>query len=375
MKKYIVITLLTLVALVTYSCSDDDTVTPDEGTNLNFDRGVMLTNWADNIIIPAFTDFGTKTNALEVATQTFVDDPTTVNLESLQTSWFNAYISFQQVSVFEIGKAEEISYRDRLNAYPTNVSKINDYIENGNINFSLPSSFDAQGFPALDYLLYGLGETNEETKSFYTTHTNADSYKTLLSSVSQTIHSLTEEVITSWTGPFRDSFVDNTASSANGSVDKLTNDFIYYYEKSLRAGKVGIPAGIFSNDPLPQKVEAFYKGDISKELLLASIETTQDFFNGEHFDGTTAGVGFKDYLNFLNTIKGGDDLSVLINQQFNVAEEKAKTLNDNFTIQIGNDNDKMLETYNELQRNVVFIKVDMLQALSIDVDYVDADGD
>jgi hypothetical protein len=35
----------------------------------------------------------------------------------------------------------------------------------------------------------------------------------------------------------------------------------------------------------------------------------------------------------------------------------------------------MLETYNELQRNVVFIKVDMLQALSIDVDYVDADGD
>jgi uncharacterized protein YprB with RNaseH-like and TPR domain len=155
----------------------------------------------------------------------------------------------------------------------------------------------------------------------------------------------------------------------------MTNDFIYYYEKSLRAGKVGIPAGIFSNDPLPQNVEALYKSDISKELLLASIETTRNFFNGEHFDGTTAGIGFKDYLDFLNSIKGGDDLSVLINQQFNLAEEKAKTLNDNFTIQIGNDNSKMLETYNELQRNVVFIKVDMLQALSIDVDYVDADGD
>ncbi|AFU69505.1 peptidase M75 superfamily protein [Psychroflexus torquis ATCC 700755] len=375
MKKYIIVTLLTLGALATYSCSDDDTVTPDEGSNPTFDRGVMLTNWADNIIIPSFTDFGTKTSALEVATQTFVDDPTTVNLESLQSSWFNAYISFQEVSLFEIGKAEEINYRIRLNAYPTNVSKIDDYIENGNINFALPSSFDAQGFPALDYLLYGLGETNEETLGFFTTHTNADSYKTLLSSVSQTIHSLTEEVITSWTGPFRDSFVANIASSANGSVDKLTNDFIYYYEKSLRAGKVGIPAGIFSNDPLPQNVEALYKGDISKELLLASIETTQNFFNGEHFDGTTAGIGFKDYLDFLNTIKEGDDLSVLINQQFNIAEEKAKTLNDNFTIQIENDNNKMLETYNELQRNVVFIKVDMLQALSIDVDYVDADGD
>jgi hypothetical protein len=376
MKKYIIATLLIFGALVTYSCASDDTVaTEEEGSNPTFDRGLMLANWADNIIVPAFVDFGAKTSALEDATQIFVDNPTTVNLESLQNSWFNAYISFQNVSLFDVGKAEQINYRNRLNAYPTNVSKINSYIENGNVNFALPASTDAQGFPALDYLLYGLGETNEEILGFYTTHTKADSYKTLLNGVSQTIHSLTEEVITSWTGPFRDSFVTNTASSVNGSVDKMTNDFIYYYEKSLRAGKVGVPAGIFSNDPLPQNVEALYKSDISKELLLASIETTRNFFNGEHFDGTTAGIGFKDYLDFLNSIKGGDDLSVLINQQFNLAEEKAKTLNDNFTIQIGNDNSKMLETYNELQRNVVFIKVDMLQALSIDVDYVDADGD
>jgi hypothetical protein len=65
MKKYIIVTLLTLGALVTYSCSDDDSVTTDEGTNPSFDRGVMLANWADNIIIPAFTDFETKTSALE----------------------------------------------------------------------------------------------------------------------------------------------------------------------------------------------------------------------------------------------------------------------------------------------------------------------
>jgi hypothetical protein len=31
------------------------------------------------------------------------------------------------------------------------------------------------------------------------------------------------------------------------------NDYIFYYEKRLRAGKFYIPAGIFSN-PLPEKV-------------------------------------------------------------------------------------------------------------------------
>ena len=35
----------------------------------------------------------------------------------------------------------------------------------------------------------------------------------------------------------------------------------------------------------------------------------------------------------------------------------------------------MLNTYNELQRNVILMKVDMLQAMDISVDYVDADGD
>jgi len=99
-EKYIIVTLLTLGALVTYSCSDDDSVTSDEGTNPTFDRGVMLANWADNIIVPAFTDFGTKTNALEDATQTFVDNPTPVNLESLQDSWFNAYLGFQKGVAF-----------------------------------------------------------------------------------------------------------------------------------------------------------------------------------------------------------------------------------------------------------------------------------
>ena len=35
----------------------------------------------------------------------------------------------------------------------------------------------------------------------------------------------------------------------------------------------------------------------------------------------------------------------------------------------------MLEVHDELQREVVLLKLDMLQALSISVDYIDSDGD
>ena len=109
--------------------------------------------------------------------------------------------------------------------------------------------------------------------------------------------------------------------------------------------------------------------------MLTAVKASQDFFNGKYFNNNTTGESFKTYLDFLNSIKNGEDLGGLINAQFNAAETQANELNNNFALQIETDNTKMLSTYDELQRNVILLKVDMLQALSINVDYVDADGD
>ncbi len=366
------ILLAFIIAAITACSSDNDS--PEE-TNDTFDRGAMLTNWADNIIIPAYTSFNAKVVEMEAATTTFNAAPTVENLQTLRSVWKDAYVSFQNVSMFEIGKAEEVRFRNRLNVYPTNVVQIEDFIATGNYDFALPSTIDKQGFPAMDYMLNGLAETDAEIVTFYTSNTNAEGYKNYLSTLSETISNLSNEVLTSWTGGYRDTFVANTSSSASGAVDKLTNDYIFYFEKALRAGKVGIPAGIFSNGTLPQNVEAFYKKDISKELLLGAIDASVNFFNGKSFNGNTTGEGFKSYLGYLNTIKNGANLSALINDQFNVAQNKANELNANFVQQIDTDNSKMLATYDELQRLVVLLKVDMVQAFDVTIDYVDADGD
>jgi|TARA_R100001460_G_scaffold106097_2_gene153340 predicted lipoprotein len=365
--------LLAIIAVAITACSSDNDG-PTE-TNDNFDRGAMLANWADNIIIPAYTSFNSKVVEMEAATAAFNAAPTVENLQSLRAAWKVAYVSFQNVSMFEVGKAEDIRFRNRLNVYPTKVAQIEDFIASGNYDFDLPSTIDKQGFPAMDYMLNGLAENDAEIVTFYTTNSNAVGYKNYLSTLSHTIKSLSNEVLTSWTGGYRDTFVANTSSSASGAVDKLTNDYIFYFEKALRAGKVGIPAGIFSNGTLPQNVEAFYKKDISKELLLEAIDASVDFFNGKSFNGTSNGESFKTYLDYLNTIKNGENLSALINNQFTVAKNKANGLNANFVEQIETDNSKMLASYDELQRLVVLFKVDMVQAFDVTIDYVDADGD
>ena len=61
--------------------------------------------------------------------------------------------------------------------------------------------------------------------------------------------------------------------------------------------------------------------------------------------------------------------------QWDIAQGEIDGLMDNFATQIEQDNNSMLITFDELQKAVVLLKVDMLQALNIQVDFVDADGD
>ncbi|MAZ72523.1 MAG: peptidase M75 superfamily protein [Flavobacteriaceae bacterium] len=370
--KKIFITLLFVTTL--YACSKSDDINPEENQD-NFDRAEMLVNWADNIIVPSYNDFNLTTVNLISFTAAFNETTTQENLEMLRTVYKEAYLSFQNVALFEIGPAETVRFYDRLNTYPTNISEIEGLIAAGATDLSLPSTNDAQGFPAIDYMLYGVGENDVEILEFYTTHPNAEKNKAFLMALVSNINGLISNVSENWTAGYRDDFVNNNGSSAAASVDKLTNDFVFYYEKHLRAGKIGIPAGIFSNNPLPNTVEALYAKDFSKALALEALNATERFFKGQSFNTSETGPSYAGYLNFLNTIKNGEDLSSIITAQFSIAKNQLNTLDTNFINQINTNNSAMLQTYDELQRNVILLKVDMMQALSINVDYVDADGD
>lgn len=370
MKKFFF--SLLFVAFVV-GCSDDSS--EDNSSTDNFDRQEMLVNWADNLIIPSYTSFQGEVEVLKNASETFTENPTQEHLEALRAVYQEAYLAFQHVSMYEIGPAETINYRGFINTYPTDAEGIENTIASDSYNLELPSNRNIQGFPALDYLLYGLAESDAELLAVYSTNPNADAYKNYLTNVSQRILDLTGAVLTEWNNNYRDTFVNNTSSSNTGSVDRFTNDFIIYYEKYLRSGKVGIPAGAFSGTVQPTKVESYYHPSFSKELLKEALLATQNFFNGQSAGNSTNGASFKTYLDYLDSMKDGEQLSSLINDRFENSFQKINELDASLLQQIETDNNKMLETFDALQSNVILLKIDMLQALSISVDYVDSDGD
>lgn len=362
------------LAALLISCNSSD----DSGKDVkadNFDRRAMLINWADNIIIPSLEAFALTTEGMEEAVVTFNEDPSEENLVALRNSFEQAYLAYQTIAPYRIGEAEAINYHRFLNIYPTDAATIQNNIESNNYNLELPSSVDEQGFPAVDFLINGLGTTDAATLEFYTSNANAETYQQYLLDVATRIDALTGVVLNDWKTSFRDAFVNNTSSSSTGAVDQFTNDYIMYYEMMLRSGKIGIPAGRFTGNPAPETAEAYYSDGLSKELYLKSLATVQDFFNGKHYNGNEAGPSYKQYLDFLNTIKGEADLSVLINEQFENVREVSSGLDPDFAEQVRTDNSLMLQVFDALQKNVILLKIDMLQALDISVDYVDADGD
>ena len=353
-----------------YACSSEDS---SSTSGDNYDRTVLLTNWADNLIIPSYLNFQNKVNALETSVNTFNSTVNQTNLDNVRTKWVEAYKAFQYVGFYTIGKAEEIAFLEKTNIYPINAADIDTNISSGTYDLNLISQYDSQGFPAIDYMLFGIGVDDTAILNLYSTNQNYKQYLTDLVSV---IKTNTDAIVTSWNSSYRASFISNSGNSAGSSVNLMVNNYVYYFEKHLRAGKVGIPAGIYSNGTTySDKVEASYRANLSKELLQEGTKAAKDFFNGKHFNSATEGVSLKSYLEFLNAVRSGQSLTTIINNQFTAIETTNASLDANFKNQIAADNTVMINAFDALQQQVVYLKLDMMQALNITVDYVDADGD
>ena len=355
------------------SNSENSTESSQTSNQNSFDHQGMLKNWADNIIIPALSNFEDTLFELKDKAILYTDDPTPETLSNVREAWLLSYLKWQHVEMFDIGKAEEIYFKNRINLYPANIEKIESNITNQDYDLDQSSNFTSQGFNSLDYLLFGIAEDENAILSKYSSISqNYDSY--LIDLIDKMIE-LTAEVSESWDVQFRQSFISSTENTATSSVNKVINDFIFYFEKGFRANKVGIPAGVFSDKPLPDRVEAYHSKEYSKVLAIEANQSIKDFFNGISYNDKNAiGLSISDYLDYIE-LEDISKLSNKINEQLDTINVKLTELDSDFSVQITEDNLAMLYAFDAIQANVVLLKVDMLQKLNINVDYADADGD
>lgn len=155
LQKWIGIAVL---ATATLSCTEEPQSTNDQQDN--FDRAAMLRFWADELIIPAYQNYKQELQQFDSTVSAFGQNPSASGLQAMRDQFDASYLAWQSASLFEIGPAESRSLRNFTNIYPCDTGEIEAAIQSANYSLTLPSTFDSQGFPALDYLLFGLGDAS-----------------------------------------------------------------------------------------------------------------------------------------------------------------------------------------------------------------------
>ena len=372
LKIFISISILSIFIISCSSSSDDEQSTIPE-----FDRSAVLKNYADNIIIPRLNNFRSSVDYLKESVDAYVDSPDITTYTELHNSWLEAYINWQYVEMFNIGKAEEIMFFSKTNTYPVNEGRIQENINNQKTDLSNPNDWSCQGFPGLDYMIHGIANTENEIINQYIQNPLNGKY---LKVVINELNDNTDLVLNDW-NTYRNTFVNSVENTATSAFNMLTNDFVYYFEKGLRTNKIGIPSGVFSNNPLSNKVEAYYSSkngieDVSRDLIENALNAVDLVFQGKSSNQSPVGPSFRTYLDFIkaNNVSADDIGSIVVNK-IQTANQKILDLNKNFINQVENDNGKMLAAFDALQTIVVNLKTDMLSLFNVAVDYTDADGD
>ncbi len=364
---------LIILGLVWWSSCD----VGDSGDNggVDFDRAQMLENYGQNIIIPAYTAFQDSVDQLSTAADSFAAEPTTDRLESLQSELKDARLAWQRVNLFQFGPAEMRVLRTSLNTYPTDTARIEDNIESGDYTLGSVSNQAAAGFPALGYLLHGVGADRQEIAAAYREEPDASDRMQYMVDNVVFVKQLTDQVTSSWQagqGDYIGTFLseENAGTDAGSSMGMMINAFVLHYERFIRDGKIGIPSGVRSAGvPRPRSTEAYYAG-YSSELALENMKTVKRFYVGR-------GLEVEDGLGLHQNIKalGAGELANEIQTELDSAIDEVSALNDPLSQQIQNDNEAVQSTFQEVQELVGLFKADMTSVLGVTITYQDNDGD
>lgn len=350
---------LFILASLFVACADDDS-----GAVNNFDRKAMLSDIGNNVIIPAFEDLNREVVLLKSLVTEFAISPSELALTNTQAKFVEAYTQWQHCNFYDFGPSFTHIIRTSSNSFPTDILTIEENINSQDYDLKSATNLVASGFPALDYLLFGI---NENPVEFYAENENARNY---LNDVTTELYNEINKVSTDWSNTYIETFTNADGTDVGSSLGQMINQLTHHVEAYLRDGKIGIPLGVRNlNEPLPMHTEAAYKGDISLQLCKENLIALKAIFEGN------AGMGLNDYLDALNAQHIEESLGNAIITIIDKAIDKVNAIPVPLKEAVISSPVEVGETYAALQQLTVILKNDLTSSLGVLITYQDNDGD
>lgn len=370
MKSLNYILIAVVFLLLATNCRNKKDKDPVEDPAEVFDKQGMLTNYADALIIPSYTNFKTSFDSLVNVYNAFKTSGTLSDLQIVRQKFLVAYLRYQRCDLFEFGPAEAQVIRSNFNIFPTDTVQINANIIAGSYNLALAANLDAKGFPALEFLFFGNGASESSIQTLFS-NTNRKQYVTDLLAEMQT---KTDNVVSAWNTSYRNTFINSLGTDIGSSIGYLVNQLNFELDL-LKNAKIGIPLGKKSlNVAVPTACEAYYTNTLSIAYAKETLYLIESAYLGRGLNGSN-GKGFDDYLIHLDAKYNGGSLNDAINSQFAVAKTKLAAVPEPLSTQVTSNAATVDAAYVELVKLLVLLKTDMPSSLGVVITYQDGDGD
>ncbi|MFT4661834.1 MAG: putative lipoprotein [Patiriisocius sp.] len=365
---------IVILSLVIISAGCKKKTTNPEDVRDDFNRSELLSDLA-MLIEESQVEYNSQLSSLKDATTSFTNDPSMTRLENVRAHWSTALLKWQAVAPYEFGEASNMAFEASTNIYPVDVNIIQANIDSGDYNLSSAANLKGIGLQAMDYMIHGLAESDDEILNLYSTDSKAEARKEYLNNIASKLYDMSDQVLNSWlpNAQSRVAFVDNDGTDQGSSIGLFLNSFNKSYEKSTRTNKIGIPSGAltFSMNPNPHTVEAYYENNNSLSYLSASIDAFENIYLGSDM-GTSS---LQDYLFFLDARYGDTTLDAAILNSIEDVRNQISLMDNPLSDSVVNDQQVALDAFASMQNLVVLWKVDMMSAMGILVTYQDNDGD
>lgn len=333
----------------------------------SFDRQLMLTDIADNSILPAYDQCITSVELLQTALQVFIDSATVNSLRDAQDKFKDAYLQWQEAEMYEFGPAGDQALLAHMNTFPTDESNIENAVSSGSWNMSSFTSVGHKGFGSLDYLLFH-ADDSVLISEFITSTTAANRAQFSLDVIEDMLQRM-QQVRSDWDG-YRSSFISSTGTEVGTSLALMVNAFSKEIEL-LKNARLGIPSGIKTGVIMTEQLEGYYS-ETSMDLLLANNTAMLNLFVG---DGSGNYKSLYDFLKYLQRNADDNSLADAIVTQFNQVKSHLEQIPEPLKQSLNNEHSSVQSCYSEMVKLVALVKSDMTSAMSISISYTDNDGD
>ncbi len=343
----------------------------------SFGKKEMFTNYADNLILPAYTNYGNALTNLQTAFSNFSTTTDATNLTVLQNAFLTAYTNWHSCEIYEkTPPAEEAMAIDNNNYFPTRKDSIEAYINRNSTSLSFIKSRikSDKGLPAMEYLLFSRTLNASQNLERFTTNPNAAAYKAYLNALITNCIDVQSSIVSKWS-TYRDVYINSLGTDAAGSISYMVNA-VAQRTDDFKRHQVGIPAGYQGNVATvninPLAVQAYYSNK-SIDYMLLTLSNMKDVLNGK---ATSDGKGLIDYIRTLNvTSTFGGNLADDILNQIDVCIVKVNDCGVDYSETVVNNKAKADALFLETKKLLVLMKVDVPSALGVSITYTDSDGD